>query len=70
VVGILFEILSHIVSVRKEVESVIKMVKDKKLKKNLKGFIVSCVFLSGILKLEIPPPQKLSFAIQSISATN
>jgi hypothetical protein len=51
VVRILFEILSHIVSVRKEIESVINMVEDKKLKKYLNGFIVSCVFLSSILKV-------------------
>ena len=50
-VRILFEILSHIGSVRKEIESVINMVEDKKLKKYLKGFIVSCVFLSSILKV-------------------
>jgi hypothetical protein len=51
VVGNLLEILSHIMSVRKEVEGVINLVEDKKLKKYLKGFIVSCVFLSSLLKV-------------------
>jgi hypothetical protein len=51
VVRILFEILSHIVSVMKEIESVINMVEDKKLKKYLSGFVLSCVFLSSILKI-------------------
>ncbi|MGO8762327.1 MAG: hypothetical protein ACLQUS_10095 [Desulfobaccales bacterium] len=50
VVGILLGILSHIAAVRKEVEGVINLVEDHNLKKYLKAFVVSCVFLTGLLK--------------------
>ncbi len=51
VVELLLGILSHIAAVRKEIEGVINLVEDQKLKKYLKGFVVSCVFLAGLLKV-------------------
>ncbi len=51
VAEILLGILNHIAAIRKEVEGVINLVEDQKLKKYLKGFVVSCVFLAGLLKV-------------------
>ena len=50
VVEALLGILSHIVSVKKDVASVINMVEDEQLKKYLKIFLTSCVFITALLK--------------------
>jgi hypothetical protein len=50
VVETLIKILSHIMGAKKEVEGVINLIEDKQLKKHLKTFLISCVFITALLK--------------------